>query len=396
LLAYVRHAIATGVANLWLATSSQSWRILPRPDGGTLVHADGPDPDRVLLVGAGIAVGYGVVTHNLGLAGHLARNLSHLTGRGASVQVIASSYTDCAVAREVLARTDLSRYDAITLTLGGFEAFTLMPPHRWRRELTSVLDQIAASAPTTTRVCVVGLMSAAKVARIPRWMQAAMQRHVERLDAVSRELCANRPFAAFTDFDPKPPGETIVIARATYAEWGGLIAPTLARQLDSQFPVRRSWAQSEPARQAAVDALRLEHSRELVEAHVSAARDLFGVAVAALNIIDGELQRTVVISGGDICEMPREQSFCNVAIRRPDILVVGDAAIDARVAFLPEGMKQESRFYAGYPIESPNGQRVGALCLSDPEPRSFSSSDAALLRQLALRAQDLLWDGAAV
>ena len=53
------------------------------------------------------------------------------------------------------------------------------------------------------------------------------------------------------------------------------------------------------------------------------------------------------------------------------------------------------RFYAGYPVEAPNGMRVGALCLTDPVPRAFSRADEALLRELALRVQALLREGAA-
>jgi GAF domain-containing protein len=52
------------------------------------------------------------------------------------------------------------------------------------------------------------------------------------------------------------------------------------------------------------------------------------------------------------------------------------------------------RFYAGYPIEAPNGMRIGALCLTDPTPRSFNRADEALLRELALRVQAVLRQGA--
>jgi GAF domain-containing protein len=49
------------------------------------------------------------------------------------------------------------------------------------------------------------------------------------------------------------------------------------------------------------------------------------------------------------------------------------------------------RFYAGYPLEAPDGRRVGALCIVDTSPRSFSKREAALLRGLTLRVQHELW-----
>jgi hypothetical protein len=50
------------------------------------------------------------------------------------------------------------------------------------------------------------------------------------------------------------------------------------------------------------------------------------------------------------------------------------------------------RFYAGYPIESPDGQRVGLLCIMDSQPRQFTTTDAAILRSRALQVQQSVWD----
>jgi len=45
------------------------------------------------------------------------------------------------------------------------------------------------------------------------------------------------------------------------------------------------------------------------------------------------------------------------------------------------------RFYAGYPIESPFGERIGVICVLDHESRTWSAKDTALLRDLALMVQ---------
>jgi GAF domain-containing protein len=49
------------------------------------------------------------------------------------------------------------------------------------------------------------------------------------------------------------------------------------------------------------------------------------------------------------------------------------------------------RFYAGYPLEAPGGERVGALCVMNRTPRPFGPADISMLRDLALRAQRELW-----
>ena len=52
------------------------------------------------------------------------------------------------------------------------------------------------------------------------------------------------------------------------------------------------------------------------------------------------------------------------------------------------------RFYAGYPIESPSGERIGALCVFDPEPRADPEIDRVVLRELARLLQREIWQNA--
>ena len=51
------------------------------------------------------------------------------------------------------------------------------------------------------------------------------------------------------------------------------------------------------------------------------------------------------------------------------------------------------RYYAGYPVEAPDGTRIGALCVFGRSPREQSEGEADLdvLRELALLAQRELW-----
>jgi GAF domain-containing protein len=74
--------------------------------------------------------------------------------------------------------------------------------------------------------------------------------------------------------------------------------------------------------------------------------------------------------------------------------VINDALAHPEFRELPMVRSGRVRFYAGHPIEAPNGMRVGALCLTDPTPRAFDRSDEALLRELALRVQAALRQGA--
>jgi len=69
-------------------------------------------------------------------------------------------------------------------------------------------------------------------------------------------------------------------------------------------------------------------------------------------------------------------------------LVVPDALADPRFLDHPLVLgAPHTRFYAGFPIESPSGERIGVLCVFDPEPRPIDEVDTVLLRELALMVQ---------
>ena len=79
---------------------------------------------------------------------------------------------------------------------------------------------------------------------------------------------------------------------------------------------------------------------------------------------------------------PAVSSLCTVTAASGSPLVVPDAARDDRVAGLPPVTSGEVGSYLGVPLTS-GGQAVGALCVYDPQPRSWSPEDVSVLQQLA-------------
>ena len=114
------------------------------------------------------------------------------------------------------------------------------------------------------------------------------------------------------------------------------------------------------------------------------AHRLFGVASAAITLIDRDRQYIKSSEGMKLLPGPRDEAFCDRTIRQPGTLVVADASLDARFADNPLVTgERHVRFYAGHPLEAPGGHRVGALCLLDDRPRTFSEPERALLQELA-------------
>jgi diguanylate cyclase (GGDEF)-like protein len=114
------------------------------------------------------------------------------------------------------------------------------------------------------------------------------------------------------------------------------------------------------------------------------ASRLFAVPIALVSLVDANRQWFKSSFGLAAREMPRNVSFCGHAILEDDIFVVDDTAADERFADNPLVTRNPKiRFYAGCPLTSLNGHKLGTICLIDREPREFSEEGRALLKDLA-------------
>lgn len=144
----------------------------------------------------------------------------------------------------------------------------------------------------------------------------------------------------------------------------------------------------ETARQAAVDRLELARLTDspALQAMVHQAADIIGTPIAAISIIDRDRQWFVADKGLEVDETPRAVSFCGHAIDGDAPMVVNDAALDSRFGGNPLVRGDPGiRFYAGAPLVTSEGQKLGALCVIDTRPRDLSAEQAAALTALATR-----------
>jgi len=121
------------------------------------------------------------------------------------------------------------------------------------------------------------------------------------------------------------------------------------------------------------------------------AKRIFDVDICLVSLVASNRQWFKSKQGLDACETPRSVSFCGHAILNEKAFVIEDALIDQRFADNPlVADEPRIRFYAGYPVHAPNGERIGTLCLIDPEPRSFSPKDEQTLKDFAALVDDEL------
>lgn len=124
---------------------------------------------------------------------------------------------------------------------------------------------------------------------------------------------------------------------------------------------------------------------------VQIASRMFGMPVAAINMIGNDHVFFAASAGVGEVDMSRDVSFCAHAILQNDVMVVSDSHLDHRFHDNPLVTGPANlRFYAGVPLLSPEGQPLGALCVIDGQPREFTADDCERLRELAKMAVDRL------
>ena len=154
------------------------------------VHASGDEPHRVLVLGNGIAMSYGVLSHQIGFGGNLARQLAERTSRGSDVQLVVDVQLDARAALASLADVRPARFDAIVLTLGGAESVRLMPARAWRRDLDALLDRLVAET-TSTEMLLVEVPEIGRVVHVPEFARSshrAAHPRVHRARAAGRRI----------------------------------------------------------------------------------------------------------------------------------------------------------------------------------------------------------------
>ncbi|MDX1634854.1 MAG: PAS domain-containing protein [Marinobacter sp.] len=114
------------------------------------------------------------------------------------------------------------------------------------------------------------------------------------------------------------------------------------------------------------------------------ARQALGVPIAMVSLVDSERQWFKSCSGLEATETGRDVSFCAHAILQDEIFVIQDALCNPDFSDNPLVTGPPYiRAYAGAPLRSTGGYRVGSLCVIDQQPRRFSEADLQLLRELA-------------
>lgn len=128
------------------------------------------------------------------------------------------------------------------------------------------------------------------------------------------------------------------------------------------------------------------------DAIVREAAAAAGVPIALISLVDENRQWFKARVGLNATETPRAISFCTHAIHGTEMLEVADATADARFATNPLVTGGPGiRYYAGTPLKTATGRRLGTLCVIDGQAhgRPMAAETREQLAKLADKTVEL-------
>lgn len=148
---------------------------------------------------------------------------------------------------------------------------------------------------------------------------------------------------------------------------------------------------NESDRLAALQRTRLLHTprEERFDRVTRLAKQLFQVKYALVTLVADDFQWFKSNQGLDDNEIAREDSFCGHAILQSNIMEIPDTLEDTRFSDNPFVLGDLGlRYYAGAPLVTLDGFRLGTLCILDDQPNKLTDDQLSALRSLADIVQD--------
>jgi signal transduction histidine kinase len=125
-------------------------------------------------------------------------------------------------------------------------------------------------------------------------------------------------------------------------------------------------------------------AEEEFDAIVSVASYIAQVPISLISLIDLKRQWFKARVGLELTETSRDISFCHHALQQEAPLIVEDTLADARFAANPLVTNDPNlRFYAGFPLVTSKGTKLGTLCVLDKKPQSLTQAQMDCLAKLA-------------
>ncbi|MEI6949557.1 GAF domain-containing protein [Paraflavisolibacter sp. H34] len=118
---------------------------------------------------------------------------------------------------------------------------------------------------------------------------------------------------------------------------------------------------------------------------------IYGCPTALISFLDKDRQWFKARKGFSVTQTDRNIAFCAHTILENEVMVVEDALKDDRFSDNPLVTgEQQVRFYAGAPIVSSAGNKLGTVCVLDRKPRELSAGQTRALTIISHQVSRML------
>jgi GAF domain-containing protein len=133
-------------------------------------------------------------------------------------------------------------------------------------------------------------------------------------------------------------------------------------------------------------------SDAIFEPVVNLASQIFNVPIAIMSLVDAEnVYAKAGVGMADTRNASRGTSLCSLTVLQEGITVFENTKIEPCLLVNPWVAGEFGlRFYAGAPLVTPQGLRIGTICLLDKKARPFSEKDKSMLKSLATIVMNLV------
>lgn len=123
---------------------------------------------------------------------------------------------------------------------------------------------------------------------------------------------------------------------------------------------------------------------------VELASQLYNTPIALITFVDKDREWYKASLGLAQTQTGRPQAFGAYAILEDKVFIVEDTAGDERFSKNPGVLEDGVRFYAGAPVVSPDGHKIGTIGIMDHKPRTLSDREKKALFILSKQVTKLL------
>jgi GAF domain-containing protein len=122
------------------------------------------------------------------------------------------------------------------------------------------------------------------------------------------------------------------------------------------------------------------------------ASKIFNVPIAIISLVDSDsVYAKAGVGMGNVRTAARGTSLCSITVMYPGVTVFENTLTDPCLLVNPWVAGEFGlKFYAGAPLNTAEGLRIGTICLLDKQTRDFTEKDKTMLSHLAAIVMNLI------